>query len=308
MKNKVIKVLKDSESSQVQKYNELLDFISRSTKNTNLVRTFQTGFSPSKYDQLEHQVKKQFEISDLDIYNFQDEENNQVQELTATGADQGNGDQTQSNLEPENKLHIALAGNEPAQEGLKIRDEYEFLNDTNCPEEFHILVGQKITAWKEFAKEHQQLAIILSPEEAETEEGKAILTEFAELSDEEKEEVIYQLAKSTVENFQLNADIKNELDFYKEQGRVLGKHPKLKFLSMKQEIYEMSEADLINHRNNGQKNVSKIKKELEAEPGKESALERLENWEYRVKIVLERLATEFPPKEPSKPVKTITKK
>ena len=86
----------------------------------------------------------------------------------------------------------------------------------------------------------------------------------------------------------MNADIKKELDFYKEKGKVLGIVPQTKFLKIDQELEEMSEADLVKHRLDAQKNKNKVKT-----PKNDNEKARLENWSYREKKAAELLDTKF---------------
>ena len=96
------------------------------------------------------------------------------------------------------------------------------------------------------------------------------------------------LCKEAIDKFQLNADIKKELDFYKEKGKVLGIVPQTKFLKIDQELEEMSEADLVKHRLDAQKNKNKVKN-----PKNDNEKARFENWSYREKKASELLETKF---------------
>lgn len=288
MKNKIIEVLVNKELSPEQKYNELSVILSQKI-NLQQARYFQLGYSDSKLDKLEYEVKKHFEISDTEIHEYQPEEKNlekfidnlpelngniipNTNEVTAQNANPDSADAPKVS-EQQKAVFDALAQNEVAKEGLKIRDQYPFLNDTNCPEEYHILVGQKITAWKEFAKNHNALV-----------DG---------IDENESEEKLYELAKTAIAEFQLNDDIRKELDFYQVQGKVLGNHPKLSNLKIKEEIYELSEAGLVEMKTKAQKNASKAKKEIDNQGTNENREKRLADWTLREKLSSERLEKEF---------------
>ena len=86
----------------------------------------------------------------------------------------------------------------------------------------------------------------------------------------------------------MNADIKKELDFYKEKGKVLGIVPQTKFLKIDQELNEMSEAELVEHRIAAQKNKNKVKT-----PKNDNEKARFENWSYREMKAAELLETKF---------------
>lgn len=282
MKNKIIGILVSKELSQEQKYNELSAIIATKI-NLMQARNFQLGYSDAKMEKLEYEIKKYFEISDTEIYEYKPEEI--ISESLGDNILKipGNEGTTQNPAtDPQNETQIyeqqkavfaELEANEAAKQGLKIRDQYPFLNDPNCPEEFHILVGQKITAWKEFAKNHAALI-----------EG---------IDEDDSEGKMYELAKSVVSEFQLNDDIRKELDFYKEQGKVLGDHPKLENLKIKQEIYELSEAGLVEMKNKANKNASKAKMEIQNKGTNEAREKRFADWTLREKLSIERLENEF---------------
>lgn len=282
MKNKIIGILVSKDLSQEQKYNELSAIIATKI-NLMQARNFQLGYSDAKMEKLEYEIKKHFEISDTEIYEYKPEEI--ISESLGDNILKipGNEGTTQNPAtDPQNETQISeqhkavfaeLEANESAKQGLKIRDQYPFLNNPNCPEEFHILVGQKITAWKEFAKNHAALI-----------EG---------IDEDDSEGKMYELAKSVVSEFQLNDDIRKELDFYKEQGKVLGDHPKLENIKIKQEIYELSEAGLVEMKNKANKNASKAKMEIQNNGTNEAREKRFANWTLKEKLSIERLENEF---------------
>lgn len=284
MKNKVIAALADKTKSPEERYNDLLGLLSQKA-NFMQVRNFQLGYSSTKLEKLEYEVKKQFEVSDMEIHEYKPEVTSEAKsvgdiipkipatdEITTQNTDAGSADATEVS-EHEKAVFVALQQNEAAKEGLKIRDQYPFLNDENCPDEFKILVADKISAWKRFVKSQNALVDGLDANEAE--------------------DKLFELAKSAVDNFQLNDDIRKELDFYKETGKVLGENPKLSNLKIKEEIYELSEAGLVEMKNKAQKNASKARKEIENQGPNEAREKRLADWMLREKLSNERLENEF---------------
>lgn len=276
MKNKVMHCLKDSNLGKIEKYNKLVDFLSQK-KNSLQLRMFNLGYSDARMDVLVAEVKKAYEIKDLDLYKFNVEDYEktlqQNEQQDVAKADVPKSERKENSLsEAETKFLEALKGNEDATAGLKLREEYPFLREESTPQELKALVTDKITAWYDFAEKHAELA------------------ELAYNQDEKSPfaEKITELAKKAIDKFQLNADIKKELDFYKEKGKVLGIVPQLKFLKIDQELDEMSEADLVKHRLDAQKNKNKVK-----EPKNEKEKARFENWSYREKKATELLDTKF---------------
>jgi hypothetical protein len=276
MKNKVMHCLKDSNLGKIEKYNKLVDFLAQK-KNALQLRMFNLGYSDARMDVLVAEVKKAYEIKDLDLYKFNVEDyEKQLQEKEQevpenTGTENSKEPETELS-EQETKFLEALKQNEDATAGLKLREEYPFLREESTPQELKALVTDKITAWYDFAEKHAELA------------------ELAYNQDENSpfDEKITKLAKKAIEKFQLNADIKKELDFYKEKGKVLGIVPQTKFLKIDQELDEMSEADLVKHRLDAQKNKNKVKN-----PKNDNEKARFENWSYREMKAAELLDTKF---------------
>ena len=279
MKNKVMHCLKDSNLGKIEKYNKLVDFLSQK-KNFLQLRMFNQGYSDARMDVLVAEVKKAYEIKDLDLHKFNVEDYEKQLQEKEPEVPENTG--TEINKEPETELSEqeakfleALKQNEDATAGLKLREEYPFLREESTPQELKALVTDKITAWYDFAEKHAELA-------------KMVENSGNTISENGEPDPLAVLCKEAIDKFQLNADIKKELDFYKEKGKVLGIVPQLKFLKIDQELDEMSEADLVKHRLDAQKNKNKVK-----EPKTDKEKARLENWSYREKKATELLDTKF---------------
>lgn len=274
MKSKFIKVLANKDSLKDKKlYNRLLELYAQ-VAGVKQVYHYQLGYTPQKLENLKYEVKKSQGISDKEIALYvpgEDEEDNlDTSNLdSSANLDTTNLD-TSTPVETVNVEHPVLIGlktETSAQEGLKIRDEYPFLNDPNCPDVFKVLVSDKITAYKEYAKKH---------------------AEALEAADQgEAEEKLYELASAAVKDYQMNQDIKAELDFYRDSpGRVLGKHPALAGMKLQQEVNDMSEADLLQQRNNAIKAVNKYKAD-------EAKKHLYDQHSAKLEAITERLKTDF---------------
>ena len=279
MKNKVMHCLKDSNLGKIEKYNKLVDFLAQK-KNALQLRMFNLGYSDARMDVLIAEVKKAYEIKDLDLYKFNVEDYEKQLQEKEQEVPENTG--TETNKEPETELSEqetkfleALKQNEDATESLKIRIEYNFLREESTPQELKALVTDQITAWYDFAEKHEELA-------------KMVENSGNTISENGEPDPLAVLCKEAIDKFKLNASIKKELDFYKVKGKVLGIVPQTKFLKIDQELDEMSEADLVKHRLDAQKNKNKVKT-----PKNDNEKARLENWSYREKKVTELLDTKF---------------
>lgn len=249
MKSKFIKVLANKDSLKDKKlYNRLLELYAQ-VAGVKQVYHYQLGYTPQKLENLKYEVKKHQGITDKEIalYVPGEEDEDEVKATAPTltpeqiqKAAEAQAAEVAARTKQENPIITELLTNADAQEGLKIRDEYPFLNDPNCPDVFKVLVSDKITAYKEYAKKH---------------------AEALEAADQgEAEEKLYELASAAVKDYQMNQDIKKELDHYRDtNGKVLGKHPALADLKLQQEVNEMTEGDLVSQRSNAQKAVNKYK-------------------------------------------------
>ena len=241
---------------------------------------FNQGYSDARMDVLVSEVKKAYEIKDLDLHKFNVEDyEKQLQEKeqeVPENTETENSKEPETQLsEQETKFLEALKQNEDATESLKLRIEYPFLREESTPQELKALVADKITAWYDFAEKHEKLA-------------KMVENSGNTISENGEPDPLAVLCKEAIDKFQLNADIKKELDFYKVKGKVLGIVPQTKFLKIDQELEEMSEADLVKHRLDAQKNKNKVKN-----PKNDNEKARFENWSYREKKASELLDTKF---------------
>ena len=273
MRNDVLKLLRDQGSTQNKVlYNALLKAYSE-TATTKQVYHYQTGYTPGKLEGLIYDVKKHFFITDKEVVLFEEEED-LPPGVIITG-DEGKTDaeilqelEAKETLKKKNDLLAALKINDNPDviEGMKFRNEYPFLDNPNTPDELKALVTDKITAYKQYA------GVVASILHTETQE--------------ESEEKLYELGKEALAAYEINQDIKAELDHYRDsEGRVLGDHEKIKDLRMKQDVYDMSEADLVKNRANAMKNVSKNNT-----AGK---IQLAEYWKKKQDLIEERLTKEF---------------
>ncbi|AZA93050.1 Uncharacterised protein [Chryseobacterium nakagawai] len=272
MRNDVINILKNKGNTKDKvRYDELLKIYSNSA-GFNQVYFYQLGYSPQKLENLIYDVKNHFHITEKDIIVFKEPETNL--ELLK---DEELGHVVLSNLvknelSPEQQKVeeiidlLKLKDNIEVLDGLKFREEYPFLNNESTPMEIKALVADKISAYKKYAKTHSE---ILNAE-----------------SDEDAVEKLYELAKSALEEHQINQQIKKELDFYRDSpGRIFGKHASLERLKIRQDVYDMQEVDLVKGRLNSQKNISRYEKEKKSE--------HVKKWKFRLEVIEKRLKEEF---------------
>ena len=169
------------------------------------------------------------------------------------------------------KLKLALKDAIPKISAESLRVEFPFLGDKDCPNELKILVADKITLWNEY--------LVLHDEALKAEAGEISLS---------KEELEVK-AKRAVECFDENQKIYDELNAYKENGKVLGKHPLFRTLQLTREVEVMTNEQLINYKNSTAKFFSDNKKKLAAAE-KAKDLPKIEGLKSKIEERTERLS------------------
>lgn len=118
----------------------------------------------------------------------------------------------------------------PKLDAKQIRVEFPFLNDAACPDEFKILMADKITAWNAYLRLHEYLFKIESGE--------------IQAADYEKADI----AKDAITAFDENQKIYDELNAYQTTGKVLGLHPIFKRLQLTREVETMTSEELVKYK------------------------------------------------------------
>ena len=138
----------------------------------------------------------------------------------------------------------ALAGTdrkavaETAASDRSFREDWPFLSKPDCPQELKILAADKITAWTNFAAEHERLFSCVSPEQC------------------------LETAKKCVFFYRQNRKIFSEFAHYRETGRVLGKHPVFAETLRYREMLSAGPFDLMRRRHNLLSAISHLRVQL----------------------------------------------
>jgi cell division protein FtsL len=159
------------------------------------------------------------------------------------------------NLQDENedlKTEVETLKLAPKLDAKAIRVEFPFLNEKDCPDEFKILVADKITAWNEYLETQERIQNF-----DEKISGK---------------EEMAELAKKAIEDFDENQKIYDELNCYQTTGKVLGVHPIFKKLQLTREVETMTSEELVKYKSSSAKYFTDNRKSLaKAEKAKDEA-------------------------------------
>ena len=138
-----------------------------------------------------------------------------------------------------------LTGRDPAptpadRPARSFREDWPFLSRPDCPPELKILAADKITAWTNFAREHEKLFDCVTPEQC------------------------LEHAKNCVFYYQQNRKIFSEFAHYQDTGHVLGKHPVFGEVRRSHEMLSAGPIELMRRQHNLRAAISRLKRQMGA--------------------------------------------
>lgn len=202
------------------------------------------GFSKSNHDILLRELAVENGISDHELHAILQ---TPVTKPTATEAKEPVKEEIH-NLNIDAPVFEEIEGKrivrvpDSVQKSIKLRDQFPFLNNADCPKELKILVTDMFSLLDKYLAAHKDL--------------------FKDVSAEE----INEAAANCVENYLENRAIWDELNHYKETGTVLGNHPIFDEIKREEEIRAMSIADLTKLYNNLKNYILRAEKEIKDKP------------------------------------------
>jgi hypothetical protein len=150
---------------------------------------------------------------------------------------------------------------EEIKKAIRIRDEFPFLNNPDCPDELKILVADRITAYHNYVEAHKNL--------------------FSAASEKE----LLKAASTVVENYLDNQEIWDELNHYKQTGQLLGKHNVFSKLNRIKEIQSMATGDLVKLQKSLMNNIARNKQKVKEQPEHDETGSRTERIaEYQIEL------------------------
>lgn len=199
------------------------------------------------------------DINDIDVEHTDIDDNAYVKELTVQNenlalekqeleTDKENLEYEKEELEAENealKEEVETLKLAPKIDNQSIRVEFPFLNNPDCPDEFKILIADKITAWNRYLELQEQIDHAESGKTAVSNEDLAII------------------GSEAVKCFDDNQKIYDELNCYQTTGKILGVHPLFRKLRLTREVEIMTTDELIKYKGSSAKYLSVNKTALE---------------------------------------------
>ena len=139
---------------------------------------------------------------------------------------------------------------ETVRKAIRFREEFPFLRQPDCPDELKVLVADMFSAYDLYRESHRML--VETPDDVE------------------------------------NRQMWEELEYYKNNGEILGKAQVMRQAREKQEISSLTDLELSKQLGNAKSNISKGKNELEKAPDEEQrakAMEKTRKWTERKNLL-----------------------
>ena len=161
---------------------------------------------------------------------------------------------------------------EPIKKMIRFREKYPFLNSPDCPDVLKVLVADMFTSYDNYKAAHARLQVLADDEAA------------AAVADCEK----------VVTEYLKNREIWDELEYYRENGTILGKAAKFREMEAAEDYTELSEIDLMKKLQSANVNESKHRKAVNTAKEKGETNERAEaalaRWSATKKALQEEVA------------------
>lgn len=161
---------------------------------------------------------------------------------------------------------------EPVRKMIRFREKYPFLNSPDCPDVLKVLVADMFTSYDNYKSAHARLQVLADDEAA------------AAVADCEK----------VVTEYLKNREIWDELEYYRENGAILGKAAKFREMEAAEDYTRLSEIDLMKKLQSANVNESKHRKAVNAAKEKGETNDRAEaalaRWSATKKAIQEEVA------------------
>ena len=181
---------------------------------------------------------------------------------TAVHIDEKPNDSQQAQASPTPSEPAAKPVSDTLQKMINFRKRFPFLNDPKCPDVLKVLVADMFTAYGKYRDAHQQLTQVPDDKMAP------------------------ELTETVLDNFLEDRVIMAELEYYRDNGQLLGKHPKVAAQGKTDEISSMSDFELAKAMKNAMSNVSKASLAIQRNPDKiEENKARLAKWTARKEAI-----------------------
>lgn len=262
MKDQVIKALKQEGKPQAQ-FNELLQlFMKHPEHNYGQARFLnRAGFSKVNLDNLKYDIQKLYGIRQGDL----------TKPVVAKKPVSKKPSKNKKSASVKKLQKIFTDAPDDVKGGMKLREQYLFLGDDSCPDKLKILVADMISAFNNYMGAREEVQQMVA---------------------DGKEETLFEMAKVAVENFELNKEIREELDYYNEHGEILGNHPIFADDMLVKKVDAMKVGDLARRKGSLRSYISRENKKLPKikDADKKATVEaKIKGWQEELDLIEVRL-------------------
>lgn len=154
---------------------------------------------------------------------------------------------------------------EPVRKMIRFREKYTFLNSPDCPDVLKILVADMFTAYGNYKAAHARLQVLGDADSATAAaDCETVVTEYLK-----------------------NREIWDELEYYRENGMILGKAAKFREMEAAEDLTKIPDVDLMGQLRSASVQESKAKKAVEEAKAKKQPNDKAEaafvKWSNRKK-------------------------
>ncbi|RXG32043.1 hypothetical protein [Leeuwenhoekiella marinoflava] len=295
-KKDAIKLLQ-KETKRGLRFNELLPLLGGMKAPQQHRYYNRAGFSATNLKSLEYDIKQVYGISNADLRSpsapqggtDQDSKESQQaadQQVAQSGTEDSKNEtkeaenvkKTGDSVTLENVFELAP---DEVKKDIKLRERYPFLNEEETPEEFYTLVGINGRAYFQMLAAREELFKKIIPSGDDT----------PPVEEPMSKEEIFNLAIKAVENFELNLEGTEELDYYQEHKEVLGKHPIFEERMLDKKVNDYKATYLATRRGNLKNYIGRESKKLEGmeAEARAAAVIKIRTWEKELALVEERM-------------------
>jgi hypothetical protein len=274
----VLCFLQNLPESPFEQFNEAFELYKKTPSKSKMAEMNynRRGYNEQNLKNLLYDLQKANEITDLEVLDtslFCQKQGTPVIELEVKE------DDFIDDLSKNDKKTIQLEPLETdEQSNTKIREDFPYLNDKDCPEVLYVIVGKRIAAYKNY----QHLHAVLQ---------KVNLGEI-EMSEEEK----LQLTIECDAAFNENRMLWDELKYYGKNKAILGKHSIFREHNIQKEVEEMTQEKLVNFRASSVKYFHDQKVALEKHKDNLEKIEeinqRISDRTYKLSLVNKKLGVD----------------
>lgn len=268
MRNQVLQFLRNLPNKKEDQFNQAFLFLQKApgvqfaqVRSYNVLGATQNNINNILYD-----LKKLYGITEVEI---------RSKKATLIDAIETQIDKVLEETDKiANEVLNITSNSEESTQKNSLHDIFPFLKDKSCPNELLIVSGQVVASWKRYQEFKKEV--------------DAISEGTLEVSEEEN----LRITAECQAEFAANQALYKELEYYKENNKILGEHEVLKEYAMQKEVDKMTPEQLVKFRTNAASNKSKGKTKLEKakdEATAEKIKQRMANTELKLALVNKKL-------------------